>query len=199
LTFLIGATFASAQAIPPLGWVTTDDYPDVAIRRGREGTTGYRLSIGTDGKPFRCDITAASGTAEIDAATCRAVMKRARFEPARDVDGTPLIAVYRASVNFSIPGRRPAPLFVPADIVVNVERLPAGIESPFVVSVALLVDREGRILACEPASATPAQFKRVACQQAAALSTQAATDPSGAPAKSVQGLAVTFVTPRPAK
>src|SRR3546814_14721975 len=76
-----------APATNPGRWVTSYDYPASEMREEREGTAGFRLTIGTDGLPTRCEITAPSGHADLDAATCRLIMERARFTPGRNARG----------------------------------------------------------------------------------------------------------------
>lgn len=63
------------------------------------GDVGYRLVIGANGRVERCDVIAASGSSTLDAATCRLMQRRARFEPARDAEGraVPDVVVSRAS------------------------------------------------------------------------------------------------------
>jgi periplasmic protein TonB len=96
-----------SSGVSPIGhpgdWATTDDYPAAALRSGDHGRTGFRLDIGTDGKPTACTVTASSGSDELDKATCRLLMRRARFHPAKGVDGTPVVASYSNGVTWAIP------------------------------------------------------------------------------------------------
>ncbi len=75
----------------PLGnpgtWVTTNDYPSRALRQERQGTTAFRLDVNIDGKPTACSVTGSSGHADLDAATCKALLRRARFRPIADGGG----------------------------------------------------------------------------------------------------------------
>ncbi|HYD36402.1 MAG TPA: energy transducer TonB, partial [Allosphingosinicella sp.] len=41
------------------------------------------------GRVTDCTVTASSGSAALDSATCRLMKQRARFTPARDSDGHP--------------------------------------------------------------------------------------------------------------
>lgn len=75
-------TVARAVAIPlgnPGTWVTTNDYPSRALQQQRQGTTAFRLEVGPGGRPTACTITISSGHSDLDAATCKALMRRARF------------------------------------------------------------------------------------------------------------------------
>ncbi|MDZ7893563.1 MAG: energy transducer TonB [Sphingobium sp.] len=64
----------------PGSWVTTDDYPPRALRENRQGTTGFRLTVGADGRATGCDITSSSGSPDLDQVTCQNLMRRARFK-----------------------------------------------------------------------------------------------------------------------
>ena len=69
--------------------VTNDDYPASALRAEEEGVTGFRLSVGTNGRVTGCQVTSSSGSSALDSATCRLLTARARFTPARDSNGNP--------------------------------------------------------------------------------------------------------------
>jgi TonB family protein len=64
---------------PPGVWLSDADYPSRAQREEREGTVGYRLEIGPDGRVTNCIVTSSSGHADLDEATCRLIPKRAKF------------------------------------------------------------------------------------------------------------------------
>lgn len=87
----------------PGSWATSNDYPSRALREEREGTTGFRLTVGTDGRPTDCQITSSSGSPDLDEATCSNVMRRARFKPATDSNGQPTTGTYVSRVRWVIP------------------------------------------------------------------------------------------------
>jgi protein TonB len=66
---------------------SADDYPAEAQVRGEEGTVRAKLDIDTRGRVSKCSIIQSSGHASLDEATCQILRRRARFTPARDVDG----------------------------------------------------------------------------------------------------------------
>jgi len=68
-------------------YISDEDYPQSAIRNEEQGTTGFRLDIGPDGRVTNCTITASSGSAALDDATCSILRRRARFQPATDDQG----------------------------------------------------------------------------------------------------------------
>lgn len=84
-------------------WVTPDDYPSRELRDGVEGTTHFRVVVGTDGRVATCEVTGSSGNERLDAATCRNIERRARFEPATDGNGQKVVGTYTNSVRWRIP------------------------------------------------------------------------------------------------
>jgi protein TonB len=69
-------------------YVSDADYPPSAIRAEEQGTTGFRLDVGPDGRVANCTVTSSSGSSALDTATCRIMRSRARFTPARDSTGS---------------------------------------------------------------------------------------------------------------
>lgn len=99
LTLLLLAASAAA-AVPemaePVGdrarWVLPKDLPAI---EGQVAVTTFDLIVDKTGEVSDCRIVVPSGDDSLDAAVCAALMKRARFKPAIDVDGTPLASIYR--------------------------------------------------------------------------------------------------------
>ena len=85
------------------GWITTNDYPRNPLMNGIEGSVGYSLEIGTNGRVARCELTRTSGNRALDDATCRLLTSRARFEPATDDTGAKVVGSYTGSVRWEIP------------------------------------------------------------------------------------------------
>ncbi|NJM50100.1 MAG: energy transducer TonB [Sphingomonadales bacterium] len=87
----------------PGGWAGPGDYPFSALRKEHEGTTGFRLIISTNGRVTGCIITQSSGYEDLDEATCKAMRRRARFNPALDKEGNPVIGDWQSRVRWQIP------------------------------------------------------------------------------------------------
>lgn len=68
------------------------DYPPGAIARGESGTVVVRLDVSAAGALDRCVVVAASGSEELDEATCRVLEDRVGFMPAVGADGAPVAA-----------------------------------------------------------------------------------------------------------
>jgi TonB family protein len=88
-----------------------NDYPSVALQKELEGTSGFSVIVGPDGRVSDCVITSSSGYSELDLATCTNVQRRARFEPALDASGRPTIGKYANRVRWQIPNFVPQIIF----------------------------------------------------------------------------------------
>ena len=84
-------------------YFSTDDYPSSAIRGNEEGTAAFRLTVGANGRVSDCSITSSSGSAALDAATCRILRSRARFTPARDNTGQPTNDTVSSRIRWVLP------------------------------------------------------------------------------------------------
>jgi protein TonB len=71
-------------------YISNDDYPPSAIRAEEQGTTGFTLQIGPDGRVTSCSVTSSSGSSALDRATCSLLQRRARYTPAKDSAGNPV-------------------------------------------------------------------------------------------------------------
>lgn len=87
----------------PGRWVTDNDYRSNWIRRGMSGVAGFALSIDKKGRVSDCQITRSTGHDQLDAATCKLIESRARFEAAKDRYGNPVAGSYSNSVNWKLP------------------------------------------------------------------------------------------------
>lgn len=113
----LAATSAAAQAqsraaipakpLAPLhSLVTIEDYPVAALRYDQQGQTSVLLSVDRVGRVSGCAVATSSGSAALDATTCRLFASRARFAPARDASGRTVADSYAASIKWVLP---PAP------------------------------------------------------------------------------------------
>jgi Gram-negative bacterial TonB protein C-terminal len=111
----------SLQPVTPInkhGWITSDDYPSRAMRDALQGTVAYTLTVGVNGRVQTCDMTknenptimtSVNDVPELNQATCRNITRRARFIPATDAAGRPLVANYFGRVRWAIPYDPPPP------------------------------------------------------------------------------------------
>ena len=98
----LAAVATPARAMSPDGWIT--DYPASALQRQSQGTSTIFWQITVEGRASGCRTVNSSGDADLDAAACAAVTKRARYTPALDKDGHPVRSWSSRRVSFSMPG-----------------------------------------------------------------------------------------------
>ncbi|WP_128892117.1 energy transducer TonB [Erythrobacter sp. HKB08] len=99
-------TFDPLPAKPsnnPGGWVTTADYKSSWITRELQGTVGFEVRVGANGRVETCRVTSSSGHSQLDDATCRLIERRARFSAARDSKGIKSPGTYRNAVRWQLP------------------------------------------------------------------------------------------------
>ena len=130
----------------PASWVTYSDYPPVALRERREGTTGFRLTVNALGRPEQCDITLSSGSPDLDAATCAMLTRRALFRPALDRDGNPTTGTWSSRIRWIIPSGSPNGF--------NPVVLPEHPEAGQTV-ITFTIDKDGRATECKLVSGPP--------------------------------------------
>jgi len=87
----------------PGPWVSAFDYPDIALRKGYEGTVWFMLNVDQEGKSEKCTILRSSGYAMLDDTACKYLQKRAQFIPALDKDGQPTPTIWTNAVRFGLP------------------------------------------------------------------------------------------------
>lgn len=73
--------------ISPVNWVTPEEYPDIAIRRGEGGFVTARLDVDATGAITACHVVERTDEDEFAKTVCRAILKRARVQPALDAQG----------------------------------------------------------------------------------------------------------------
>jgi TonB family protein len=203
-SLLIGSAMMAAAApnpINPAKWATIDDYPKEALERGQQGFPAFRLTVSPDGKPQRCQIVESSGFPALDAGTCALIQRRAKFRPALDEAGQPMVGVYRGYFAWRFPGAEARPVPTNVDLETEVSRLPDGVRAPALVTVNLIVDPAGRIESCaaQP-SKVGAQLGDIACEQTASRYRPApALDANNRPVKSVQTASIAFAPKKAAQ
>jgi TonB family protein len=115
------ATPPKPKAVDAGTWVTNADYPLAAIRANEQGIVSFRLDVDQQGRVTGCTITASSGSSTLDMTTCRLLMRRGRFEPARDKRGRAVASSFNSRFRWVIPpgqpiGDRPGLLVVRIDL-----------------------------------------------------------------------------------
>lgn len=84
------------------GLISSDDYPAQALDRGEEGAVGILIKVDASGAVSDCIVQSSSGSAALDAQTCRLIWLRAKFLPARDRAGRPVAGEYPVRIKWRI-------------------------------------------------------------------------------------------------
>jgi len=84
-------------------WVAADDYPDAALRAEEQGSVTVKLAIDSSGAVGDCDIVKSSGSRTLDGTTCRVIQRRARYRPALDSSGRPVVSFDQHTVRWTLP------------------------------------------------------------------------------------------------
>jgi hypothetical protein len=164
-------------------------------------TLVFRVTTDPQGKVHICEVEISSGNPRIDAHTCQITLKRARFKPARLQDGTAVYGVFRMPISWKLDTSHSSSPEAVADLILKVNHLPRGIESPKNVRVAFTVDVTGRPLNCdgeylfgERPEVSEVSLAKIACAQLVQKFTAIpAKNENGQPVLSVQDGSALFV------
>jgi protein TonB len=120
LSLLLGAA-PPARPAPPhraapvagslVSLISSDDYPNAALRNEEQGVVTVALDIDPKGNVSACTVTGSSGSDSLDTTTCRLMIERAHFTPAHDRRGRPVRDTYSQTITWRIAGassREPA-------------------------------------------------------------------------------------------
>ena len=89
-----------AKLIEQESLFNSSDYPLGALKEDASGRTIVRHVVDEAGRPSDCVLLKSSGNKFLDLASCSKLLKRARFEPALDVQGRPMRSVSVTAVNW---------------------------------------------------------------------------------------------------
>lgn len=107
----------------PRYWIRSSDYPAAAREEQRTGETRVELKVSRWGTVAECKVLASSGHADLDAATCDLLGRRAQFFPAMDKDMNTVPSTWRHTYEWTDPqvyGAMPAmALAAPSPVMVT--------------------------------------------------------------------------------
>ena len=93
-----------SKSVQPTGnpgqWLNSNDYPAKMVEKSQPALVDFRLSIDETGKPSACHIQKSAGGKDFDDVSCKALMKRAKFNPALDEASKPLASYYLGRIVF---------------------------------------------------------------------------------------------------
>ena len=154
---------ATPTAADPVGsparWVRASDLPR---SEDQTAVTTFDLTIDQSGRPIHCTVIIASSSDRLDAAVCAAVMKRARFRPARDATGLPIPSVRRDRVVWVPDGSGLNSWSKDPDVVVSTPTISNRVRA--LTEVVIVMDGAGVVDECFVAeSAGNAALDDLAC------------------------------------
>ena len=207
MLWIVLAAQLSLPTPDPRTLFSGEDMPAYVQIQGINRFISTRTTVKPDGTTQDCGFERGSGDRKLDALTCAIILRRATFQPATWVDGSPAYAVFRTPVSWTIggpPSKKELRDAYSPDITITVSRLPEGAPDPTNVHLMIAVDESGRIVACDEApkdtrdhSKTFPALAPLACQEMARqLKPRPAKDGSGNPVRSVQS-ATANVTTKP--
>jgi protein TonB len=100
--------FASAAVAPvsqaPLAsYFGAADMSFIVGKYGKRGRVGFDLKVDAIGRVAGCTITRSGGDPMLDGATCRILVRRARFRPAKDLEGNPAEGTVSGEIEWKMP------------------------------------------------------------------------------------------------
>jgi hypothetical protein len=81
-------------------WLKASDYPIEAWQSGASAVVNFRLMVDATGTPTDCALQASTAGEAFRELTCRLLLKRARFTPARDSAGKPIASYFISAVQW---------------------------------------------------------------------------------------------------
>lgn len=100
----IEAATTPAEPVDPGRFLTYEDYPSPALQRRSQGTSMILWKVGADGKASDCRTIESAGDPALDEAACSAILRRAVFKPARNVDRIAIPTWWTRKVTWRLPG-----------------------------------------------------------------------------------------------
>lgn len=182
-----------------------DDMPAGLEKRGETRAVYSRTTVKPDGKARECIAEISSGDRELDSVTCRIIIRRTKFRPAKWSDGNAVYGVIRLPISWFVvsseaDAERLSRKVLP-DLEISVSSLPKGYGDYASVTLQVAVGENGKIVDC--ADFAPRKLKReeinrsqlipLACKQAALEVRMVPPLEGGVAMRSVQSLTVNFV------
>lgn len=195
------ATAASLSAPAPLNYIfySGDDMPAYHQMAGVTRITYIRLTVRPDATLQTCEVEDNGGDPKLGAFSCELAMQRARFAPARWIDGSPTYGVYRRTVTWAIDFPPPAKS-LRGDLEIKVSSFPKGERSPTFVRVMFASAASGELSSCTalppaiPSHQNNPTLVPAACEELIKTYTALpARDGTGSAVPSVQNAVVKFI------
>ena len=96
------------------GQFLSDYYPEGALKRGEEGTVGFKIAIEKEGWIGSCEITQSSGFQGLDRETCEIMVQYAKVNPVQTSDGRVVRAIQDGHITWRLPASAPRSAAAPS-------------------------------------------------------------------------------------
>jgi hypothetical protein len=203
MSLLLPIALATSVSGPVAGqrpWLTTDDFPDRALSGEMRGSATIRLLVDSTGKPVTCMVEKETGEGRFGADACKTALRRARFTPAQDANGTPIFGVIRRIANYWLPdgkGSKGYPIRLGPDLGLRVANSAGTSTPPTVVRVGIVVSAAGAIESCTAGiGETLSEAAKLACAEIGrGYKPDQIKAQGGGPVRYAQSLTIAFIPP----
>lgn len=96
------ASLATPVELERWAGIIQRSYPAQMLRDEEEGRIAVRLTIGKEGRPGYCEVLSVVGPTSFNDTVCLLMLRHATFEPARDMNGKPIVSRYSTTVTFKL-------------------------------------------------------------------------------------------------
>jgi hypothetical protein len=166
-------------------------YPVAALAAKQSAAVLVDVQVDPKGRASKCKALATYGDQQLAAGIC-GLVEGTHVQPAT-IRGQPAHGVVRQMVKFFLPDQpgaaEPAGLHIPADIEVQVNKVPSG--TSLRVQADVVVSAAGQPQACV-APGAPAGYGDVACAQVSGIVFGALQDSDGKPVEYVRSVNIEF-------
>jgi len=141
------ATVAGNQGGGLITLFSANDSPAYLQIDGVSRIVHTRTVVRPDGTIQGCSVDPSSGDTWLDAFTCKLIVRRAKFVPAKWSDGTPVYGVVRVPVTWAV-GSPPERKYIKGGLNVTLKQLPMRLESPYFQGLVFGVDEGAKVVSC---------------------------------------------------
>lgn len=169
-----------------------ENYPQSALDAGQSAAVLIEAEVDPKGRVTKCNALVGYGDKKLAGSIC-GIVEGMQIEPAK-IQGAEAYGVAHKFVSLFVDnnkGDKVAKLIAPADMELQVNKLPAG-KSTVRVEANILVDAAGKPQACYAANDAPKAYADVACTQVSGLTFGMLKDEVGKPVGYVRSLIMDF-------
>ena len=151
------------------------------------------MLVAPDGTVDKCTVILSSRHADLDAATCRIVQRRARFSPSKDASGKPAYGIYDNAITWSLGNVADGALGPQLELKIN--QAPPGVKLPLVIKLSYRTKIDGTAADCkldDASAGAPQVLADLGCQSILAQPPEIIRNSKGQPVEVSNGMTVGF-------